>query len=134
MQSIAGEQGVLGSFDLMVKIYALQNADWKRHHGQEGVIDVKLSGFSEPFGLNSVAMRRHLIKGRSVLLAAKKNRSRIGRCGSECNTVKDLCHKLFRFDDRLHFSIRRPAGRRKVGDASPAFGVCLASFGHPLLR
>ena len=62
VQSIEGEQEFIGSFDLMVKIYALRNAERKRHHGQEGVIDVKLSGSSEPFGLNSVTMRRHLIK------------------------------------------------------------------------
>ena len=88
----------------MVKIYAMRNAEWKRYHGQESVIDVKLSGSSEPFGLNSVTMRRHLIKRRSVLLAAQKSKSRIGRCGSECITVKDLSHKLFRVDDLSNIS------------------------------
>jgi hypothetical protein len=28
---------------------------------------------------------------------------------------------------------RGPEGKRKVGDASPTFGVCLDSFSHPLL-
>ena len=80
VQSIDGETEFLGSFDILVRIHAQRNAAWKKYHNQEGVIDVKLSGSSQPFGLSSATMLRHLIKGRAVLKAAKQNKSRVGRC------------------------------------------------------
>ena len=39
-----------------------------------GLVDVKLTGTSCAFGLNSNRMRMHLVKGRAVLLAARKAR------------------------------------------------------------
>ena len=80
VQSIHSETEFLGSFDLLIKIHATKNVEWKKYHGQEGVVDVKLFGSSQPFGLSSTTMRRHLLKGREVLKAAKKDRCRVGRC------------------------------------------------------
>ena len=98
-----GEHEWLGSFDLMVRIHAKQNADWKKYHGCTGVIDVKLSGASESFGLNSITMRRYIIKGRAVLLAAKKDKnSLVRKCAFAAYLIRRPPGQTFRGRGRVH--------------------------------
>ena len=102
VQSIHGETEFLGSFDLLIKLHATKNAEWKKYHGQEGVVDVKLSGSSQPFGLSSTTMRRHLLKGREVLKAAKKDRCRVGRCAFVAYLLRRPPGPVFTGREKFH--------------------------------
>ena len=75
VQDVGGEREWLGSFDVLLRIRASRRASpWHKYHREAGVVDFKLSGTSDNFGLNSARMRRHLAKGRLVLKAARKQR------------------------------------------------------------
>lgn len=75
VQDVGDEREWLGSFDVLLRIRASRRASpWHKYHRETGVVDFKLSGTSENFGLNSARMKRHLSKGRLVLKAARKQR------------------------------------------------------------
>ena len=80
--SVEGENVFIGSFDLVVRIRSgLSKGPWRSWNGRDGAIDLKVTGASAPFGLNSSSMRRYLMHGRLVLMAARKIKgSPIGAC------------------------------------------------------
>ena len=80
--SVEGENVFIGSFDLVVRIRSgLSKGPWRRWNGKDGAIDLKVTGASAHFGLNSSSMRRYLMHGRLVLMAARKIKgSPIGAC------------------------------------------------------
>jgi hypothetical protein len=82
VQDIGGEQEFIGSFDAMLRVRARIGASvWRRWDMCDGVLDVKMTGAAEPFGLNSPSMRRWLATGRLVMRAARKVKdSPVGKC------------------------------------------------------
>ena len=80
--TVDGEQEFLGSFDFVVRMRSgLTRGTWSRWDGKHGAIDIKITGASEAYGLNSPSMRRFLIHGRLVLQAARKIKNNpIGAC------------------------------------------------------
>lgn len=80
--SVGGEKEFVGSFDIIVRIRSgLCKGLWRSWNGKDGAIDIKVTGASEPFGLNSTSMQRWLTHGRLVLQAARKDKhSPVGAC------------------------------------------------------
>ena len=76
VQNVEDEREWLGSFDTLLRIRASRTSSpWHKYHRRTGVVDFKLSGTSDSFGLNSMRMRRHLSKGRLVLRGARKDKN-----------------------------------------------------------
>ena len=72
-----GELEFVVSFDALMRIHAgMGQTAWKRWDQREGVLDVKLTGASEEFGLNSTTVRRWLATARLVMKAARKDKTR----------------------------------------------------------
>ena len=63
----------VGSFDLLTRIRALRTNTWKKYHGQEMVIDVKITGSSRPLGVNSPTVLGYLQHGQSVIREAQRS-------------------------------------------------------------
>lgn len=96
--SVGGETEFLGSFDLVVRIRSgLSKGPWRSWDGKDGVIDLKVTGASEPFGLNSTSMRRWLMHGRLVLQAARKDKhSPVGACSFAAYLIRRPEGALFK--------------------------------------
>ena len=82
VQSVGDEQEFVGSFDAVIRVRsAIERGPWHRWDTSYGAVDVKMTGASEPFGLNSPTMRRWLSTGRLVLKAARKEKGLlVGQC------------------------------------------------------
>ena len=64
------------SFDALLRTKPTQGTSKRRHwHKRSGALDVKLTGSSEPFGLDSPTVRRWLATGRLVLRDARKDKN-----------------------------------------------------------
>ena len=70
-----------GSFDMLYRICATRCSVWKPFDGTEMALDVKLTGVDGALGTDGCTMRAYMTHARSVLLAARRQRLRIGECG-----------------------------------------------------
>ena len=105
VRSHGDEREYLGSFDLLVRMYSAHSDTWKKYHRKEMALDVKLTGTSGALGLNGPTMRSYLAHARAVMLAARTEKCRVGRCPV------------------LAFLLRRPPGPAYDGKShSGAFG------------
>ncbi len=93
VRNVGGEKDYLGSFDLLLRIHATSAGMWRRYNGDEVALDVKLTGASAGLGSNGPTMRTYLEHARAVMIAARQEGGRVGRC-----TV-------------VAFLVRRPPGR-----------------------
>ena len=105
VRSQGGGRECVGSFDLLLRMYSVRSGPWKKYHGKEMALDVKLTGASGVLGLNGPTMRSYLSHARAVMVAARRGRCRVGRC------------------PLLAFLLRRPPGPTYEGaHHSGAFG------------
>ena len=63
----------VGSFDLLARISALRTNVWKKYHGEEMVIDVKITGSSRPLGVNCPTVLGFLQQGQAVMREAQRS-------------------------------------------------------------
>ena len=106
----------VGSFDMLLKIFASRAQPWKQYHGCEMALDVKLCGATSVLGLNGATMRAYFGHARTVLAASRGQDNRLGKC------------------QLVAFLLRRPAGPTAEGAAhTGSFGFVALSV-DALLR
>ncbi len=80
VRAVGGEREYLGSFDLLFRVHA-RSGVWHAFDGAEVAFDVKLTGASQPIGVNSPTILGVIQHGRAVLEAARKQSGcRVGAC------------------------------------------------------
>ena len=94
-----GSGGVeyVGSFDSILRVWRTGAGPWQPYHKKEVAVDFKVTGYHAVLGLNGPTMRTYVEHGRSVLLAAKSGKLRLGDCAAIC------------------YLVRRPAGLSSTG-------------------
>jgi hypothetical protein len=103
VQAVDGEQEYVGSFDALVRIHASLGATkWRSWHKRKGALDAKLTGSSEPFGLNSPTVRRWLATGRIVLKAARKAKKTAERLCIRCIPRSSPTRSSLLVEERPH--------------------------------
>lgn len=104
VQKVGSENEFVGSFDLVVKIRSgIGVGTWRRWNNKEGAIDIKVTGASEAFGLNSPTMRRWLATGRLVMKAARKSPGcRLKDCSFVAYLVRRPRGPIFTGRGRVH--------------------------------
>ena len=75
-----GETEYVGSFDILLRVHARSKQVWKPYNETEMALDFKITGASSPFGLNGPTMRAYIQHARSVMLAARAQKLRVGSC------------------------------------------------------
>lgn len=107
--NVSGESEYIGSFDLLLRVFATRAATYKAYHQHEIAFDLKLTGASVNLGLNSPTIRNILSHGQAVFKAARACKSnRLGHCKA------------------LAYLFRRPPGLRKDGKShNGAWGFLL---------
>ena len=83
VRKLDNESEYVGSFDLLLRVFAKRSATYRPYHGAEIAFDLKLTGASVNLGINSPTIRHILAHGQAVFKAARRDPSnRIGQCAA----------------------------------------------------
>ena len=99
------DQEHLGSFDLLLRVFQTRSGAWQRYHEKDVALDLKVTGYDSVLGLNGPTMRAYVEHGRAVLIAARREKLRLGECSA------------------IAYLVRRPPGPSQTGTP------CRAGFG-----
>ena len=107
VRNVGGESEYMGSFDALLRVTAGAGGVWRPYHQHEIALDIKITGASSCLGLNGVTMRAYLAHGRALMMASKRDKTRLGECRA------------------VAFLLRRPPGRTIEGrHHAGAIGFC----------
>ena len=83
VRRLGNESEYVGSFDMLLRVFANRSPTYRRYHCAEIAFDLKLTGASVNLGLNSPTIRNILSHGQAVFRAARRDPSNlIGRCAA----------------------------------------------------